>query len=490
MMFRSLKEEKRQLSHKPTSWSNYLWRKMRTDTYGVKGGKIARSEFYLGKAFAEHQRDSDFTSTQESHDAMDFASELFGRIYEESPEIDEENQIGWAKKAHSIIDTLPEMDGLIAAVDGDSDVAALCTEELINQASEEIAKYRAIQEPDQEDDGRFRRSMKKVLNRVKQKGQDYSEIKRQTEEFCKDENGNDQDLNDRKNFVKMLDNSSQLKELIQQIGRMFDMISAIPAKTKESDQFEFTGLTYGDDISRLTSVDTMDLASPETEDLFYYKYITSNLSIEERNGMKDSARGSFVLLLDTSGSMQGDNIFWATCLAASVLKSCIKEKRACTIVPFNGGVKYSLVLNQNGSCEYIDHGLINKGNRRNISRTELFGRVISGRSGGGTSFEYPFKEALQHLKSDSDILFLTDGHASELSSDTHNELKKHKEDGLRVWTILFDEETTTKAITSLSEQIVKISPSSREWTPSGYKDRNSDEICLKISQTIKNGLES
>lgn len=475
MMLKSLKEENRVLSHKATSWSNYLWSKMRI--HERQNTQVATSEWFLSQAFAKGKK-TDFVSDNDIVDAKDFSGEFFSRLYENSSE--EENPTKWASNAHEVLDNLPEMEGLIATIDGDADIAAACTDELIKDAARDIAKFRMIEEPDEEQKSKFRRRMKKALSRVKSKGEEYSAIKGNSSEFF-DGDSEPEDLQERILFMNRISNSPDFKELLNQMGRMVDIMNSIPSKSKDSDQFEFSGLTYGDDIGRLSPVDTMDLASPETEDLFYYKYITSSLSIEERNGIKDLGRGSLVVLLDTSGSMSGDNIFWAKCLAGAVLKGCIDENRDCVIITFNGHVKNTFVLNKNGDSYFYHH--TSRKNTEKLNKMRLFRRVMDESCRGGTCFESPFKEAIFHLKKDSDIIFLTDGHASELSKETSDSLNLLKEDGLRVWTILFDEQSTTKTIKSLSNEIIKIS--TREWLTEDGKNKASENI----SRTIKNALE-
>ena len=183
------------------------------------------------------------------------------------------------------------------------------------------------------------------------------------------------------------------------IKKVLEFLSGLPRlgsftkkrKTRYS-RGELQGYEKGTDLERLVS---SELALPE--DLFYVKFAEGELLLYQKE-VKE-AQGPLYLLLDKSGSMDGEKIIWAKAVALALYSRARRENRDFYIRFFDN-IPYPLVkVMKNAKTKDV------------LKMIEYIGKV---RGGGGTDISRAIISACEdikegHVKGVSEVIVLTDG---------------------------------------------------------------------------------
>ncbi|MFT5587552.1 MAG: hypothetical protein ACI9VR_005162 [Cognaticolwellia sp.] len=164
---------------------------------------------------------------------------------------------------------------------------------------------------------------------------------------------------------------------------------------------EVRGLELGRELSRVLAAELSWLADPDTEYVFWHRYLTGQLMqlemdqelIRARDHSRvpvGQGRGPILLLLDTSGSMRGEPELLAKALTLAVLRLALTQKRRCLLVAFGAGRQ----LRTADLCEHTDPAL-----------AELLG----GRFAGGTDPLQAIQAALDLGAENADLFMVSDG---------------------------------------------------------------------------------
>lgn len=154
----------------------------------------------------------------------------------------------------------------------------------------------------------------------------------------------------------------------------------------------FTGVEFGRDLERLHH---SQLALPE--EVFTANFANDKLLLFEKS--LNSSLGPIYVLLDKSGSMIGDKIYWARAVAVALLQKSISENRDFCVRFFDS----------------MTHPLMRASKR---SKPSIIMKVLmylaTVRAGGGTSISNAIFTAAEDLKKErkkriSDVVLITDG---------------------------------------------------------------------------------
>jgi uncharacterized protein with von Willebrand factor type A (vWA) domain len=157
---------------------------------------------------------------------------------------------------------------------------------------------------------------------------------------------------------------------------------------------EFTDIEQGADLGRALPAELGKLQHPCRRLEFMRAFIERQMLQYELSGNEALGRGPLVLLLDKSGSMDGERDTWATALALALLEHAHAERRPFVLIDFNGSVTYETTVEPGGQ----------------LPHEALF---VS--CGGGTSIATAFERALDLIAHHpralrrSDIVLITDG---------------------------------------------------------------------------------
>lgn len=111
---------------------------------------------------------------------------------------------------------------------------------------------------------------------------------------------------------------------------------------------EVRGLERGRALSRVLAAELSLLADPDTEGLFWHRYLSGQLmqlELDQELVLSEDAsrvpvgqgKGPILLLLDTSGSMRGEAELLSKALCLAVLRLAMLQGRRCLLVAFGAG---------------------------------------------------------------------------------------------------------------------------------------------------------
>ena len=241
-----------------------------------------------------------------------------------------------------------------------------------------------------------------------------------------------------KQFALFLKSQKGLQKIAEQLGRMADQVSdpnASNAPVEEpqlvEEQLEqvtddIVGVHEGDDLAKLLPNETMFLAYPELEVIFYKHLVDHQLMNYQMQGKQRKLRkvktykkaadetmldkGPFILAIDSSGSMQGFPEKCAKALAYGLMQIALAEQRDCYVIMF--------------STELITYELTKKDGLREVLN------FLSYSFHGGTDMAAALQQAVKQMTEDkyqnADLVVLSDFIAPAPPSDLLDTIKQLK----------------------------------------------------------------
>jgi uncharacterized protein with von Willebrand factor type A (vWA) domain len=241
-----------------------------------------------------------------------------------------------------------------------------------------------------------------------------------------------------KQFAVFLKSQKGLQKIAEQLGRMADQVSdpnASNAPVEEpqlvEEQLEqvtddIVGVHEGDDLAKLLPNETMFLAYPELEVIFYKHLVDHQLMNYQMQGKQRKLRkvktykkaadetmldkGPFILAIDSSGSMQGFPEKCAKALAYGLMQIALAEKRDCYVIMF--------------STELITYELTKKDGLREVLN------FLSYSFHGGTDMASALQQAIKQMSEDkyqnADLVVLSDFIAPAPPSELLETIKQLK----------------------------------------------------------------
>lgn len=224
------------------------------------------------------------------------------------------------------------------------------------------------------------------------------------------------DYKERQKVERFFYSYPELRELIRMIGReqpkredeMDDTIQRylpiLPSSPKPAAEAE--GIVNGNELQHLLPSETAILSDRQTENLFFYKFVTQQLQLfanrpknkshfkTEQTKKKEPRleNGPIIVAVDTSGSMSGKRLKIAYSVLTQLLRLARKQKRKVFLMTFSVRAKF------------LDLSL-----PRNWMRLNAF---LEERFTGGTDGEAMLNRAIEKLQSKSfgmaDVLIISD----------------------------------------------------------------------------------
>lgn len=204
---------------------------------------------------------------------------------------------------------------------------------------------------------------------------------------------------DRAAIAKRL-SGKKLRKFARLIGAFRQLASAEYRRRVSDAADEVVGVEFGDDLTRLTTQELINLASPELEDDFWRRYTERSLLIKKLRGREREGRGPMIVVADESGSMGGSGEMWAKGLALALLDQATKQKRDFHYIGFGSDYEdlreFTFPAGKTNRLDVLD--------------------MAEGFLSGGTDFSKPLRRALDLIKKSDkhrpDVVFITDGQAA------------------------------------------------------------------------------
>lgn len=210
------------------------------------------------------------------------------------------------------------------------------------------------------------------------------------------------DFNERYQLAKRLRNN-RLAKFAKLIGQFRHFARAEQRRRVKHVPDEITGLTLGDDLTRLHPNELINLAIPELEDQFWARYADHALSVWELTGTERMGRGPIIYVCDESGSMGAEDVgasreAWAKAFALALCDAARRDNRDFIYIGFSSEAQQWTAEFPGGRAPLST----------TINMTEHF-------YGGGTHYQRPLVQALNIVKDyglrglpKPDIVFVTD----------------------------------------------------------------------------------
>jgi uncharacterized protein with von Willebrand factor type A (vWA) domain len=240
-----------------------------------------------------------------------------------------------------------------------------------------------------------------IMNELKQQGIDIKEVLRETQKEAQETSEN---LNNIKRifgrsagkesgmltFLSQLANEIMKKKvnmkIIEVAGKIIDKMPLFVKIKKEKDQ-------HGDELAGYKLTKNIERALPRElslpDELFFYKLASSGFLSREKMIVKE---GAYYVLIDKSGSMDGEKTIWARAVALALLKLAKEKKRRLFM-------------------RFFDFRVYDLADDSDIAK--LMTMILTVRSDGGTNIDEALRTALRDLEKlkefTNTIIIITDG---------------------------------------------------------------------------------
>ncbi|GAK82533.1 hypothetical protein JCM19238_69 [Vibrio ponticus] len=190
------------------------------------------------------------------------------------------------------------------------------------------------------------------------------------------------DLTVMKRHAEFLKKNQTLQEIAEQLGRMASEVNdpelnrspneelRVIEETSDEATDDIVGVHEGDDLNKLLPNETMFLAYPELEVVFYKHLVDKRLMNYKTQGKSRTLRkiraqkadhskaeiekGPFVVCIDASGSMSGFPEQCAKAMAYALMQMALAEDRDCYVMLFSTQVITYELTKQDGLREASD----------------------------------------------------------------------------------------------------------------------------------------
>lgn len=205
--------------------------------------------------------------------------------------------------------------------------------------------------------------------------------------------GSEFDLEEDAEKVLKLAKTADVSKILEVLSLIPDVVRKTKKKYERFNRGEFNGYDLGSDLERLVPT---QLAFPR--EYILLSYVESKLLLYDKKISK--SLGPLYLLIDKSGSMEGEKIEWAKATAIALLIKSRREVREFYLRFFDGAPHELIRVSRKASfSEFLS--LV-----RNLARVK---------SGGGTDITKAIATACDDIissgvvKRDSDVVVITDG---------------------------------------------------------------------------------
>ena len=195
----------------------------------------------------------------------------------------------------------------------------------------------------------------------------------------------------------------------------------------------------GNDLRNVLPAELAGLDDEDLELLFLKRYADAGLLQFNRETRK-LGKGAFIICVDESGSMGGQQNKWAKALTVALVREARRQGRKFGVVCFGSGESECRAKYHPKPMEFMD--------------------FISGFYGGGTDFQTPLTQAMKMLRDnerDADIVFITDGECSVRQQFLSQFKRRTSEVGARVLSILIGGGARSSTVQAFSDAVFTVS---------------------------------
>ena len=307
----------------------------------------------------------------------------------------------WAERLHATCEALPAFKRLAAECRGDAAAAAAATETILRLVDIPPPDAHPPQAAPGSSGDPLRRPLAAACG-LASRGVDH--LREATEGLAavafgdvpgtSTEPGEPRDRAQVRHLAARLRRDPRLLRIALLAGRMKRIAANKRRQRVKHGADEISDIEQGADLGRTLPAELAKLCHPLLRLDFLRTLLERQVLQYQLSGNEVLGRGPLVLLLDKSGSMDGEKDTWATALALALLEHAHAERRAFALIHFNGSVTYETTVEPGGR----------------LPHEALF---VS--CGGGTSIATAFERGLEIIAGHpgalrkADIVLITDG---------------------------------------------------------------------------------
>ncbi len=277
--------------------------------------------------------------------------ELFDKLYsgesEKAVKPDTSAELtSWAEKLHGITAELPNFNRLAHECLGDADAAGTATEKLMEALGPHLKQKSDEVQPPQ---------LRRALNRACDKASEAVDQQRETMDGLAGVgfgSGAGQHTKTSGAQARRLSQRLKRDERLSRIALLagkFKRIAAAKQKAKvRHGADEVSDVELGSNLSRVLPSELAQLGHPLMRRAFLARLTEGKVMQYRLSGTDSLGRGSLIVCIDKSGSMEGTSDIWATAVALALLDVAQRQRRPFALVAFDGDVKRQDIVEVGG----------------------------------------------------------------------------------------------------------------------------------------------
>jgi uncharacterized protein with von Willebrand factor type A (vWA) domain len=405
--------------------------------------------------------------------AEGIGAEVFASLYSDALDV-VERPAPDTEFVDLIHDAINGRGALPTTCKGDPDMSALAAAKLLEAVAPFVTDMKLEANSDDDDDSEITvmdRARAILRQEVDEAAREVEEIVAALDELAPGLSAcpalHEQNDTDRLRLAEWLADSEDIRKLMELVGRMRRVATADRKQETSNARSKCVGVEKGNDFSRVLPAEmvmfgmndamkALALAKFAERQLMQYRYV----------GEEKAGRGPVVVCIDESSSMHGMSSNGMTChqyaaaCAIAVLGMAQRESRDCSIVGFNGNVRWSYTVKADGSA------VSNTTKGRSVaSCADVAIAVITSVAMGGTDFGPVLSHALDLdcgiMNERSDLVLITDGYAN-LPEQVSKRLEESRENGLRLYGLTVGGGSMSAAVRTLAHSVVDIDTATPE----------------------------
>lgn len=249
-------------------------------------------------------------------------------------------------------------------------------------------------------------------------------------------------------LTALLERLHELRELADRLGRLEE--ASRRQGPREGGREEVVGVRLGGDFAHALPSELALLADPDTEDLFYQRFLDRRLVTLELDGAGDEGvasgdrRGPVIACIDTSASMAGAPELAAKALVLALCRRVVPQGRLVHLILFGGpGERTEIRI------------------RRGLGGLEGLIDFLNLSFHSGTDFDGPLLRAMDLLEEQelraADVLVVTDGLCRANRRVVERVEEVRRAFAARVWSLVLGRRDVT-GVAPFSDEVHRVDP--------------------------------
>jgi uncharacterized protein with von Willebrand factor type A (vWA) domain len=243
----------------------------------------------------------------------------------------------WAERIHKTLDQLPAFARLSAECRGDTGAAAAAVDALMERLADELPE--ATDRPDSAGKDALRRpataachSASRAVEELRDATEGLTAVALPGIGAAAVRPGSGERA---RPLAAQLRNDPRLRRIALLAGRMKRIAAAKRRQRVRHGADEITDVEQGADLARSLPAELSKLRHPRRRLDFMRSLLERQVLQYQLVGAETLGKGPLIVLLDKSGSMDGQRDEWATALALALLEHAHSERRSFALVDFN-----------------------------------------------------------------------------------------------------------------------------------------------------------